>query len=216
MKKIIRIVTCKFEFLSEEAKKVAIEEYREEMYEGKHGSSDFPYWAIDDCSLFEPKHKVMTHLFGNDYYEKNGDQFVFKNHRKGVQFDDYDLDITRALEITNKSMFLTFLGISKEFHDRIEYSFSTGTSTEVELEYEYEGMKKAEFERMILEIKDGTRMFDTHIREILERIKGSVEWRYSDEAIEEELLDSEFDFELEGYRMDLDLKSYEFEMEDPI
>ena len=59
------------------AKLRAIEEVREELMEKEYYEAAL--WAADDCALFEPVHDEMTELLGNDYYEKNGNQFVFKN-----------------------------------------------------------------------------------------------------------------------------------------
>ena len=87
------LLIYKYSELPEEAKAKAIEEVREEMKEYEQHSAF--QWAIDDCALFEPPHAEMAALLGDDYYDRNltadgkYGQFVFKNNRKGIEFDDY-------------------------------------------------------------------------------------------------------------------------------
>lgn len=56
----IRTKIYKFNELSNDAKQVAIENYRNQ-------DNDFETWAIDDCSLLEPIEKELRDLFGKDY-----------------------------------------------------------------------------------------------------------------------------------------------------
>ena len=100
-----------FKELEPTAKLRAIEEVREELMEKEYHEAAL--WAADDCALLEPAHDEMTELLGNDYYEKNGDQFVFKNNRINIEFDDYEIHVQQALEITNSKMFKKISKIDK-------------------------------------------------------------------------------------------------------
>ena len=64
-----------FSDLSTEAADNAIEKIRQERYE----DYDICSWAVDDSELFEPPHEEMTRIFGDDYYEENGNQFMLDN-----------------------------------------------------------------------------------------------------------------------------------------
>jgi len=132
----MREITTKvyqFNELGQRAKARAREDQRDHMmeYEGQEALS----WAIDDCSLFEPPHREMAALFGENYYDANKTpdgrygQFVFKNKRKGllVDLDSRDLCIANALEITNESMFLKWLGLPGEMHDKVSWSIDDVT-----------------------------------------------------------------------------------------
>lgn len=199
----------KFDELTPEAQEAAIESYREELYEGKHGSSDFPSLAIDDCALLEPEHKEMAALFGEDYYQKNGDQFVFKNDRDGITFNCEHpyrhLAFSKALEITNREMFLLFLGIPKKFHGLIDYQIydEAGRYPNTTIEFEIiesldkiSGKNEKELEE---HFSIATTKFNAHRDSVLERISNYIDYHYSDESIRETLEeDDSIDFTAEG------------------
>jgi hypothetical protein len=134
-----------FDELSDEAKAKAIEAVREDLKEKGHDQFAFQ-WAVDDCALFEPPHAEMAELLGEDYCERNltpdgkYGQFVFKNNRKGIRWDDYweEAGIESALEITNDSMFKTWLGIPEKLQSQITYlifTFRAEYRTDLELEH---------------------------------------------------------------------------------
>jgi hypothetical protein len=89
----------KFEELSEEAQETAIEQVRDSYY----AYNDFSEWAIDDCTLFEPKHEELSTLFKSDYkfplLENTGNKIYFDTERGSY------LDCENALIVTNKSNF---------------------------------------------------------------------------------------------------------------
>jgi hypothetical protein len=208
MARTITTELFKFEELSPEAKAKAIENYREQLEEGKHGASDFPNWAIDDCSLLEPKHVDMVELFGEDYYFENKEQFVFKNNRKGITFNcDHPyrhLSFHNALEVTNDRMFLLFLGIPEKFHGCINYEFYDDDhrypDSKIEIGiWKPEDLNSTELTELQNLIDVATTRFDTHRNNILERIENDIEYRYSDESIEEELEnDDSIEFTADG------------------
>ncbi len=196
MARTFSVELLKFNELTPEAQETAIENYRSELEEGKHGSSDFPNWAIDDCSLLEPKHQDMVELFGEDYYFNNKEQFVFKNNRDGITFNcDHPyrhLSFHKALEVTNDKMFLLFLGIPEKFHGCVNYGFYEDghryPDSKIEFEiWKSEDLNSEEFTELQNAIDVATTRFDVHRNNILERIANDIEYRYSDESIREEL-----------------------------
>ena len=196
MARTITTELFKFEELSPEAKAKAIENYREQLEDGKHGASDFPRWVIDDCSLLEPNHADMVELFGENYYLENKEQFVFKNNREGITFNcecPYrHLSFHRALEVTNDKMFLVFLGIPEKFHGCINYEFYDDDHRYPDSKIEFEIWKQEELNsEELTELQKAmdvaTTRFDTHRNNILDHIENHIDYRYSDESIEEEL-----------------------------
>ena len=186
-----------YEDLSTEAKTKAIEEVREEMEENETQSAYD--WAIDDCSLFEPPHAEMAALFGEDYYERNGNEFVFKNKRKGIQYHDYfeRAQIEDALEVTNSTMFKTWLGIPERFH-RIEVKiFDYGESTTIEMDNPYVTDNPI---HPVIEniIENATEKFEAHVSSIGARITESIKEYFSDENVEMRMEDSGYEFDESG------------------
>ena len=176
----------KFEELSEEAKQVAIENVRQDYY----SNNDFASWAIDDCALFEPIEKELADLFGKDYNFP-----LIKNTRKNTCFDtdrNSFLDCQEAIEVTNDKQFLLWLGIdvNEEGLEDITFDILTdayrNSSTTIDFD-NYPG----DFDDLILSAKE---KFDNHIREVLKRIEIDIDYRYSDEAIEEDILANDYEF----------------------
>lgn len=195
-----------YDELSTEAKKKAIEEVREEMENNeRHESYD---WAIDDCSLLEPPHDEMVKFCGNNYYEENRTpdgkygQFVFKNKRKGIQFDEDDgtLNIEDALEITNKRMFKLWLGIPEMFHHTVGYEIYTPPypgSTTIELFHEeLNGEVMGDVLTGILE--SAKNKFDSHISDIHSKILRGMEDYFDDENVEYRIEDANYEFQEDG------------------
>jgi len=179
----------KLEELSEDARKKAISDYREDKKESGDWDSEAIHWALDDCALFEPPDAEMEELFGEDYYEKNGKQFLFKNTRGRVHanWDPYDqcIEISDSLEITNDSMFMTWLGFPESFAKRLNpYEITDIRNwTEIELETEIQS-ENILYEIINIHIKDAKKKFRSHIECILERIEGSFDAYFEDENIE--------------------------------
>lgn len=184
-----------FNELSEEAKKVAIEKMRERL---KQTESYEAYgWAIDDCALFEPAHKEMAELFGEDYYEKNNDNFVFKNHRKGLDYEGSfgTIHIKEALEITNKEMFLEWLGFPKKYQKYISFEFFENHYTSTYLKIDNEFLESdPRYNYVAALIKNAEEKFKTHVEEIKSRIKSSYDDYFSDAEMEIRISENEMEF----------------------
>lgn len=190
-----------FNELSEEAKKVAIEKMRERL---KHTNSDEAYdWAIDDCALFEPPHKEMAELFGEDYYEKNHDNFVFKNHRKGLDYEGSfgTIHIKEALEITNKEMFLEWLGFPKKYQKYISFNFFQNPYTSTTLIIDNEFLESdPRYNYVAALIKNAEEKFKTHVEEIKSRIESSYDDYFSDDEMEIRISENEMEFYENGLK----------------
>lgn len=201
--KTINIDVYEFNELSEEAKQAAIEQIRNEYYE----SNDFARRAIDTCYLFEPPHQELISLFGQNFYEelnKNNeykDIPLIKNNRKGIYFDtgrNSFLDCAEAMEVTNKKYFLLWLGIDtneEAFKDIYFYIFTPNYRNEdTTIEFE-------DFDGSFRDVVDAAKSkFDNHIQEILKRIEADIDYRFTDEAIIEDILANDYEFLVSGER----------------
>ena len=189
------ITLFKYSELSESAKATALQEARDHAEE--HESEIAYDWAIDDCSLFEPPHAEMTALLGDDYYERNSHngygQFVFKNNRKGIHFNEeyLEVEISEALEITNDKMFKLWLGIPEIFHHiEVNIMEDHGGTTNIEMENPFNG------ENPLKEVIDGIYQnarvkFEAHIERIAKNIKAGIEDYFSDSNLEERMEENE-------------------------
>ena len=200
------IAIYSYDELSDEAKETAREEVRDEMKENEWQESY--NWAIDDCSLLEPPHSEMVKCCGDNYYEENRTpdgkygQFVFKNDRKGTQFDGDDgtLNIQDALVITNERMFKLWLGIPEMFHRTVGYEIYTppypGSTTIRLFHEELEGEIMGDVLSGIIEkAKD---KFDSHISNIHSRIIRGMEDYFDDENVEFRIEDANYEFQEDG------------------
>ena len=191
------ITLLNYKELSGSAKVIAIEEVREEMRE--HETQRAYDWAIDDCSLFEPPHAEMAALFGEDYFDLNGGQFVFKNKRKGISFENYFeiLQITDALEITNQKMFKSWLGIPEIFHDVYVGILDWG-STIIEIENPF--ISEDPRHGVLNDIADNAaEKFKAHVSVIAKRIVSGIEEYFSDENVEFRMSETNPEFNEEGH-----------------
>ena len=191
------ITLLNYSELSESAKATAIEEVREEMKE--HESHSAYEWAIDDCSLFEPPHAEMAALFGEDYYDRNGNEFVFKNNRKGIEFEEYfeTVQITDALRITNITMFKTWLGIPEIFHDVYVGIMDWNGRTIIEMENPF--MSEDPRHEVLNDIaNNAAEKFEAHVSSIAKRIVNGIEEYFSDENVESRIEDTTPEFNEEG------------------
>jgi len=196
------ITLLNYKELSESAKAIAIEEVREEMRE--HETQSAYDWAIDDCSLFEPPHAEMAALFGEDYYDRNGSQFVFKNKRKGISFEPYfeTVQITDALEITNDTMFKTWLGIPEIFQDHFVSVMDWNGRTIIEIEIPY--MSEDPRHEVLKAIgNNAAEKFAAHIDQIAKRIVSGIEEYFSDENVESRIEDTNPEFDEEGHIIEI-------------
>ena len=174
----IRTKVYQFDELSEQAKQVAIENYRNEDH-------DFAEWAIDNCSLLEPPHKELENLFGKEY-----DFPLIKNNRK-VYFDtdrNRHIDISNAMEIQNEKQFLLWLGLNNRLIDKIEFCI-------YEDGIEFNNISHLDYtEKEIVKIIEAVDKFKDHCEDILKRIEAGIDYRYTDEAIIEDILANEYEF----------------------
>ena len=194
-----------FEELSDSAKKNAIINVREEMWEGKHGANDIPEWVVDDDYLFEPTHDEMVDIFGPGYGESLDENPMIGNTRKRISYvgkDDgnYYLHCKEALDINNEEMFLGFLGIPPRFWDNVYYTFiDRGTYTIIEFEIDgEEDMSEKAIETLNKYMENAEKNFEQHMASILSRISDSIEDQYGDEEIIQRIDNNEIEFNSEG------------------
>lgn len=188
----IRTKVYTFDELSEQAKQVAIEEVRNEYY----NYNNFANWAIDDCALFEPKEKELIELFGEDYNFP-----LIKNTRESIYFDterNSFLDCEKAMQITNKNQFLLWLGIDVNIKglDEIYFRIFTPNYRNADTTIDFDDYD-SDFDDLILSAK---KKFDNLIQDILKRIEQGIDYRFTDEAITEDILANEDEFLSNGKR----------------
>ena len=186
--KTISINVYSFNELTEEAKQNAIESVRNSYYE----YNDFGRWAVDVCALFEPTEKELVELLGDSYVFP-----LIENTRDSIYFDTDAryayLDCAKAMVITNREYFLLWLGIPISAQEKIEYRITTpyGRYNSTEIEFEY----PEELEDVV---NAATEKFKEHIQSILYNIKQDIVYRFSDEAIIEEIIANEWEFLEDG------------------
>jgi len=183
----IRTKVYQFNELNENAKEKAIENYRNEEH-------DFAEWSIDDCALLEPTDIELRELFGADYNFP-----LIKNNRTDIYFDtdrNRFLDCSKAIEITNDKQFLAWLGIDINIEglEDIVYSFFTPSFRNADTTIDFDNYS-SDFDEVILLAQS---KFNTHIQEVLKRIEASIDYRYSDEAIIEDIEANEYEFTAAG------------------
>lgn len=179
-----------FSELSSEAKENAIESVRSSYYE----DNDFAMWAIDDCSLLEPLDSELSQLLGTAYNFP-----LIENTREKIYFDtdrNSFLDVENAMKITNDKHFLLWLGIDteEEEFENVSYKIYTpnGRNSDTTIEFE-------DFDSSFGDIiDDAINKFNNHITDCLDRIKNDIEYRYTDEAIKEEIEANEYEFTEDG------------------
>lgn len=175
-----------FDELSKDAKQNAINNYRNQLYSG----NDFAEWAIDNCSLLEPHDRELRELFGDDY------KFPLIENNRKIYFSldrDRYIDITDAAIITNESQFLTWLGIPEQMHDNVYFTIRKDTIEFEENDYNHEFN---EIEQQIL--VEAQEKFEEHCSEILTSIEADIDYRYSDEAIIDDIISYGYEFTENG------------------
>lgn len=176
-----------FNELSEQAKKQAIENVRNQEDFGE----DFTSWVVDDCSLFEPNHEELAQLFGENYSFP-----LIENTRGKIYFDtgrNWFLDCENAMHVTNDEQFLIWLGVPKEIVNDVTYRIFTnsGRNGDTTIEIEHLEYGEEDFSEQVAK-------FDDHIQNVLTNIQNNIEYRYSDEAIIEDIEANEYEFEETG------------------
>jgi hypothetical protein len=194
--KTIELKIYYFNELTTAAQQVAIEQFRDRKYE----DSSVAEWAIDDCFLFEPRE--IQALFGEEYTKLK--KPVMANTRK-VYFDteiNRHLDADEGIQITNEKMFLIWLGIPEEMHEKVYFTIKNfgGRYPDTIIQFE-ENECDYEFtaeENKILE--NAAEKFNDHMEEVLNRIEQSIEWQFSDECIAEDIEINQYEYTADGKR----------------
>ena len=186
--RIIETKVYQFDELSDEAKEKAIESVRNSYYE----YNEFASWAIDNCALFEPPHKELDEMFGVDYKFP-----LIENTRKKIYFStdrEWYLDCENAMVITNNSQFLKWLGIPDEIAGEIVYNIFTpsGKNSSTTIDFsEY----PSDYDSVVMDAVD---KFNDHIQDCLKIIEKDIDYRYSDEAIIEDISENGYEFTEDG------------------
>jgi len=175
-----------FNELSEEAKENAINNTRDLDH-------DFAYWAVDDCSLFEPKERDLEVLLGKDYSFP-----LFKNNRKDIYFE-FDrctfLECHKAIEITNDAHFFKWLNIPKRLANKVDYNIHTSNYRNSSTTIEFSHYKQNDFTDIEQDyLGQAIEKFESHIKHVLNRIKTDIEYRYSDEGIIDTIECNDYEF----------------------
>jgi len=182
-----------FEELTEEQKEKAIDSVRNKYYD----HNDFAEWAIDDCSLFEPPQKELEELFGKDYKFP-----LLENTREKLFFSlgrDRYIDISNAMQISDDTYFLKWLGINKyDFLNDdgcpvLDYKIGKDTIEFYTNDFNVEFTNEQE---TILE--KAKEKFEEHCENILNRIEYDIDYRFTDEAIIEDIHANDYQFTEQG------------------
>lgn len=193
----IQIEIYAFNELSNEAKENAIEQIRQQRY----NYNDYLNWIIDDCYLFEPKHDELFKLFGSEYSKLNNP--IIGNSRKNIYFDldrNRHIDASEAMIINNEKMFLLWLEIPENMHDKMYFSIQSTNSrypdtyiSFEENEYDYEF---SDIELKILE--NANDKFSYHMENVLKQIEQGYDYCFSDASLIEEIEANSYQFTENG------------------
>lgn len=197
--KTIEVKIYYFNELTTAAQQIAIDQFRDRKYE----DSSVTEWVIDDCYLFEPRNAEMENLFGEEYIKLN--KPVIANTRKNIYFDterNRHLDADEGIEITNEKMFLIWLGIPEEMHEKVYFTIKNNWArypdTIIKFEENDCDYHFTEEENTILE--KAAEKFSNHMEEVLNRIEQSIDWQFSDECIAEDIEINQYEYTADGKR----------------
>ena len=200
-----------FSELSKEAASNAIEIVRQERYE----DYDICDWAVDDSELFEPPHEEMVQLFGDNYYEANGNRFMIENDSPkkisfvGKQDQNHYLHCSKAMEVSNSNLFLRWLGIPPRFFKYIYYAFidggrgysdsNTAIDFQIDDHQEFDEKFGAKGETILAEyFEKAEKKFDSHMDYVLTKISSCIDSQYEDDAIIDHIESNEITFDEDG------------------
>ena len=180
-----------FNELSEDAKENAVEQVRNYYC----NYNEFGEWAKDDCWLLNPPHKDVK-----KYNLK--DNILLSNSRKNIYFSidrNWFLDCQEAIAVEDENAFLDWLGLPKELASKTEYEIFTppfrNADTRIEFthnENEYFTYSEEDY------LGQAVHKFETHINNCLKGIEDSINYRFTDEAIMEDIEANEYEFEEDG------------------
>lgn len=197
--KTIEVQIYYFNELTTAAQQIAIDQFRDRKYE----DSSVTEWAIDDCYLFEPRNAEMENLFGEEYIKLN--KPVIANTRKNIYFDterNRHLDADEGIEITNEKMFLIWLGIPEEMHEKVYFTIKNNWArypdTIIKFEENDSDYHFTEEENTILE--NAADKFSDHMEEVLNRIGEAIDYQFTDECIAEEIEANQYEYTADGRR----------------
>jgi hypothetical protein len=191
----IRTKVYKFNELTVDAQQNAIEAIREMYYE----NNDFAHWAVDDCALFEPKEKDLIELFGKDYKFP-----LIENTRESIYFNidrNSFLDCAKAMQISDDTQFLKWLGITDEFLlQKISFEIYTPQyrNADTIIEFSFDDDFDEPTKEELKTVEQAEVKFNNHIQEILKRIEADIDYRFTDEAIIEDIEANEWEFYKNG------------------
>ena len=195
--KTIEVNIYQFDELSDDAKNVSIEEYRQGMY----NDNSFSYWAIDDCYLFEPKHEELISLCPE--YGKMKEPMLGNTRKVYYDLDrNRHIDASNGIVVNNEKMFLQWLGIPDEMHYKIDYTIRATKirypDTIIEFQENYRDIEISDEERKILDYAECK--FSDHMEDVLNRISEAYEYCFSDEYIAQNLEINDYEFTENGNR----------------
>ena len=101
------------------------------------------------------------------------------------------------MEIVSKEVFLLWLGVTQRMVDADLVHFKIGEDT---IEFEENHWDKEFTERDLRILERAKEKFENHCEDILRSIEESIDYRYSDEAIEEDAIANEYEFTEDGTR----------------
>lgn len=170
-----------FHELSEKSKILALQNYYEKM----QNNFEIEYSIFDDCYLLEPKHEKLINMFGEQYNNINNP--IIGNTRKNIYFNDYYLKIDDAIKINNDKLFLLWLEIPLQLHDKVYYTFSSNRNGSTEINF-VENDTSYEFTNDELNIlENSSSIFNEHIKQIAKDIQSNIDYHFSDENIIENI-----------------------------
>ena len=179
-----------FNELSEEAKEKAIENVRQSYYE----YNDFAEWAVDDCALLEPKHEEVESIEGYSFP-------LLKNTRGKIYFDtgrSSFIDCEDAIEVTNNIVFYKWLQIPEEVYNGEDFNYEilTPKYRNSDTTIIFDGYLSEHGDV----IDDAIDKFNDLMSDVLQRIENDIDFRFSDESIEDDIVSNEYEFEENGNR----------------
>ena len=190
--KTLELKSYEFTELSNEAKEAAIENIRNTYYE----YNDFCQWAIDDCALLEPLENELTEILGKDY------KFPLIENNRKIYFSldrNRYIDISNAMTITDDNDFFKWLGIDENlFLDDDGFlilDYKIGKDT-IEFETNDFNIDFNDEQNKILD--SAIEKCESHCEDILTRIESDYEYRFTDEAIIEDIKANNFEFYNDG------------------
>jgi len=105
------------------------------------------------------------------------------------------------MKITNDTYFLKWLGIEGELLEKVDYTIFTPSGINRSTTISFEEGYSCEFTDEELDVlKTAYEKFDNHVQDCLNRIEEDIDYRFSDEAIIEDIIANEYEFLKDGTR----------------